>query len=79
MAARKTKDKALDEKISIEEAFELIDEKVKALESDEISLEDSFKEYKEGMELIKYCHEAISEVEQQVKVISRDGALEDFE
>ena len=79
MAAKKKEERSAEEKLSIEEAFSLIDEKVKALESDDISLEDSFKEYKEGMELLKYCHEAISEVEQQVKKIAEDGTLEDFE
>ncbi len=74
MAANKS-----EEKMTIEEAFSKIDEKVKMLESDDISLEDSFKEYKEGMELLKYCHEAISEVEKKVKTIAEDGSLEDFE
>ena len=79
MAAKKKEERSAEEKLSIEEAFSLIDGKVKALESDDISLEDSFKEYKEGMELLKYCHEAIAEVEQQVKKIAEDGTLEDFE
>ncbi len=68
-----------EEKMTVEEAFSIIDEKVKKLESDDISLEDSFKEYKEGMELLKFCHEAIAEVEQKVQMIAEDGTLEDFE
>jgi exodeoxyribonuclease VII small subunit len=75
MAANKQKEANL----SIEEAFAEIDEKIKALEAEDISLEDSFKEYKEGMELLKYCHQAIESVEQQVKKIAEDGTLEDFE
>ena len=46
---------------------------------EDISLEDSFKEYQEGMKLLKYCHEAISEVEKKVQKIAEDGTLEDFE
>ena len=61
------------------EAFSEIDEKIKALENDDISLEDSFKEYQQGMELLKYCHEAIAEVEKKVQKIAEDGSLEDFE
>ncbi len=75
MAANKQEEANL----SIEEAFAEIDEKIKALEAEDISLEDSFKEYKEGMELLKYCHQAIESVEQQVKKIAEDGTLEDFE
>ena len=35
--------------------------------------------YKEGMELLKLCHESIESVEQKVKEIAEDGSLEDFE
>ena len=74
MAAKKE-----EKKISIEEAFALIDEKIKALEDDDITLEKSFNEYREGMELLKYCHEEVSKVEQQVMKIAEDGILEEFE
>jgi exodeoxyribonuclease VII small subunit len=74
MAAKKE-----EKKLSIEEAFSEIDDKIKALENDDISLEDSFKEYQQGMELLKYCHQAIAEVEQKVQKIAQDGSLEDFE
>jgi exodeoxyribonuclease VII small subunit len=75
MAAKKDKAKNM----TIEEAFTEIDLKIKALEADGISLEDSFKEYREGMQLLKYCHEAISEVEKKVQKIAEDGTLEDFD
>ena len=68
-----------EKKLSVEEAFSQIEEKIKALESDDITLEDSFKEYQEGMRLLKTCHEAIKEVEQKVQKIAEDGSLEDFE
>ena len=75
MAAKKEKDRNL----TIEEAFSEIDTRIKALEADDISLEDSFREYREGMELLKYCHEAISEVEKKVQKIAEDGTREDFD
>lgn len=65
--------------LTIEEAFAQIEDKIKALESDDISLEASFKEYQEGMNLLKYCHEKVSEVEQKVQKIAEDGSLEEFE
>jgi exodeoxyribonuclease VII small subunit len=68
-----------EKKLTVEEAFAVIDEKIKSLEREDISLEDSFKEYREGMELLKYCHQSIEEVEQQVLKIAQDGSLEDFE
>ena len=54
MAAKKK-----EENMTIEEAFAAIDEKIKALENEDISLEDSFAQYKEGMELLKFCHESM--------------------
>ncbi len=75
MAAKKAK----EESMTIEEAFSVLDDKIKALEQEDITLEDSFKEYQEGMKLLKYCHEAIAEVEQKVQKIAEDGSLEDFE
>ncbi len=81
MAAKKTGKNAetLEEKLSVEEAFAQIEEKIEALQADDITLEDSFKEYQEGMKLLKLCHEAIEEVEQKVQKIAEDGSLEDFE
>lgn len=79
MAAKKKEANQEEKKLSVEEAFMQIESKIQALDSDEISLEDSFKEYQEGMKLLKYCHEAIEEVEQKVQKIAEDGSLEEFE
>ena len=57
MAAKKKEDNQEEKKLTVEEAFMQIESKIQALDSDEISLEDSFKEYQEGMKLLKYCHE----------------------
>lgn len=78
MAAKK-KEINEEPKLSVEEAFSKIESKIQALDSEDISLEDSFKEYQEGMNLLKYCHDAIEEVEQKVQKIAEDGSLEDFE
>ena len=78
MAARKkTNDE--EQSFSVETAFKMIEEKIKALEDEDITLEDSFKEYQEGMKLLKSCHEARAVVEQKVQKISEDGSLEAFE
>lgn len=66
------------EQISIEAAFEKLEETVERLENAELSLEDAFTTYKEGMELLKYCNESIDEVEKKVKAINEEGGLSDF-
>ena len=46
MATKKEKEEK--QKLSVEEAFAKIEEKIEALESDDISLEDSFKAMENG-------------------------------
>ena len=71
--------KSEDKELTIEEAFSQVEDKIKALESDEASLEDSFKLFKEGMDLLKYCNDSIDQVEKKVQMIIGDGQTEDFE
>ena len=74
MAAKKE-----EKKPSIEEAFREIEKKIALLEKEDVSLEDSFRYYQEGMDLLKYCNESIDQVEKKVQKISSDGKTEDFE
>ncbi len=64
--------------MSLEEAFEKLDEVMKALESRDISLEDAFTKYQEGMELIRSCSGKIDRVEKKILMISGDGELHEF-
>lgn len=59
-------------KINIEESFDALDEIIGALQSGELSLEESFKKYEEGMRLIKACNEAIDKVEKKLEVVCAD-------
>ncbi len=64
--------------LSLEEAFERLDELITRLEQPENSLEDAFKAYEEGMKLVKYCNNSIDKVEKKVLVLSQDGELDEF-
>ena len=79
MAPRKKEEVQEEKKLSVEEAFTEIEARIQALDSDDISLEESFKQYQEGMNLLKAAHEAIEEVEKKVQKIAEDGSLTDFE
>lgn len=68
-----------EKKPSIEEAFSEIEKKIALLEKEDVSLEDSFRYYQEGMDLLKYCNESIDQVEKKVQKISSEGKTEDFE
>lgn len=64
--------------LSIEEAFENLDTILEQLEDRDITLENSFKLYHKGMELLKYCNEKIDTVEKQMLQIDDNGELNEF-
>jgi exodeoxyribonuclease VII small subunit len=64
--------------ITIEEAFENLDNILEQLEDRDITLEDSFKIYNKGMELLKYCNDKIDTVEKQMLQIDENGELNEF-
>ncbi len=64
--------------MSLEEAFERIEEVIARLETDEITLEQSFQQYHEGMRLLQYCNATIDRVEKKVLQINEDGGLDEF-
>lgn len=63
---------------SLEEAFEQVEETIARLEDEDITLEESFRAYQDGMKLLKYCNEKIDRVEKQVLKINEDGELDEF-
>ena len=67
-----------EETLSLEEAFEQIEEVISHLETEEITLEQSFQEYNRGMQLLKHCNETIDRVEKKVLRINEDGGLDEF-
>ena len=64
---------------SIEENFAKLEETLALLESDDISLEQAFAAYSDGMKLLKQCTEQIDKVEKQVLKLSADGTLTELE
>ncbi len=62
-----------EEKQTLEEKFVKLEDTIKALEKDDVSLEDSFKFYQEGMKLLKECNEELDTVEKQVKLLNEQG------
>lgn len=64
--------------ITLEQTFEKIEEAISKLERDDISLEESFKIYKEGMKLIQSCNNKIDKVEKEVLKLNENGELDEF-
>ena len=68
----------LQKEKTLEEAFEKLGELAERLEDSETSLEDSFRFYKEGMVLLKYCSEKLDTVEKKMLQMDEDGTLREF-
>ncbi|MCI5821841.1 MAG: exodeoxyribonuclease VII small subunit [Lachnospiraceae bacterium] len=67
------------ENMTMEESFQEMEHILGQLESKEVTLEESFQLYKQGMEYLKHCNDLIDQVEKQVKMLSDNGELEEFE
>lgn len=63
---------------TLEQLFEKLEESISQLERDDISLEDSFKIYKEGMKLVQICNSKIDKVEKEVLKLNENGELDEF-
>ena len=62
----------------LEENFERLEGTISRLEAEDISLEDAFAAYSEGMQLLKSCNALIDRVEKKVLKIAEDGGLEEL-
>lgn len=67
-----------EKELTLEEAFLRLEEVTRALEDENISLEESFTVYQKGMELLKYCNESIDKVEKKILVLNGEGKLDEF-
>lgn len=62
----------------LSEVFAELEEIAGKLEDREISLEDSFKLYQKGMELLKECSSRIDLVEKKMLQMNGDGSFSEF-
>ena len=68
-----------EKELTIEESFAEIETILNKLESNEVTLEDSFLLYQSGMKQIKHCSDLMNAVEQKVQMLNSNGELETFE
>lgn len=66
------------EERSLEEMFEQIETVIQEMEKGEVKLEESFRLYNEGMQLLKKCNETIDTVEKKVLVLDENGETHEF-
>lgn len=65
-------------KVSLEERFEHIEDIIQEMETGEVSLDKSFELYKNGLEEIKLANAILDDMEKAMLVLNEDGSLEEF-
>ncbi|MGN0306185.1 MAG: exodeoxyribonuclease VII small subunit [Lachnospiraceae bacterium] len=70
--------KKKENQLTLEEALEKLEEAVTKLQSEKISLEESFQVYQQGMEYVKFCSQTIDQVEKKVLILNQEGGLDEL-
>lgn len=74
---RKKKGQSLEEQ-SLEEIFSDLEQTIKKMEEGEISLEESFQLYHQGMDMLKACNSKIDKVEKKMLLLDEEGEEHEF-
>ena len=67
-----------EKELKLEEIFEKLEHTLEKLDKEELSLEESFQAYEQGVGLVKLANERIDKVEKQVLVLNGKGEPDGF-
>ena len=67
-----------EKKENLEEMFDRLDQVIGTLEGEDVSLEEAFGLYDQGMKLIRRCNQTINEVEKKILVLDENGENHEF-
>ena len=73
MMSMMAKIKEEEKKEGLEKLFSHIDGVLARMEEENISLDDAFTLYQEGISLVKQCNERIDYVEQEIRILNKSG------
>ena len=71
-------DKTNNEKLTLEETFAGLEEVIQKMERGDVSLEETFKLYHKGMDMLKSCNDKIDKIEKQMLILDEEGAAYEF-
>lgn len=66
------------ENITFEDALAKLQNAVNKLENGEIKLDEAFEMFEQGIKYARICEEKLTNIENKVSKILKDGKLEDF-
>ena len=64
---------------TIEDTFDKLEDILCQMESGKLTMNESFRKYKEGIELVKKCNSMIDKVEKEMVIINDDKDVEMME
>lgn len=67
-----------EEKVTLEERFARVEEIIGQMENGDISLNESFELYKQGIEEVKEANQMLDSIEKAMLMMNEDGELEEF-
>ncbi|WP_302152687.1 exodeoxyribonuclease VII small subunit [Eubacterium ventriosum] len=62
--------------VGIEDNFEQLEDIISKMQSDRITLEQSFELYNKGLSLVQDCNNQIDKIEKQIKIIEEGNINE---
>ncbi|MBO5178188.1 MAG: exodeoxyribonuclease VII small subunit [Lachnospiraceae bacterium] len=77
MADKKKTEEPVQE-LSLEASLDQLEQVMQELSSSELSLEESFTKYKQGMDLLLKCNQAIDKVEKELMILEENGISDEF-
>lgn len=69
MAAERKKKEEKEQKRTVEELFDELEEITAQLDEDELPLQEAFLKYQKGMQLLKECSEIVDKVEKELQIL----------
>lgn len=63
---------------SIDEMLINLDQILHQMENDELSLEETFAFYEQGVRQIQQCRKELDQVEKKMQILTSEGTLEEF-
>ncbi|MCI8292742.1 MAG: exodeoxyribonuclease VII small subunit [Hespellia sp.] len=73
-----TEENTTQKEASLEEMFDSLEKVIERMETEEISLEESFTLYQNGIQLLKKCNDTLDAVEKKVQILDETGECHDF-
>ena len=63
---------------TLNELFGQLEEVIQGLEAEDVSLEDSFRLYHSGMDMLRKCNDKVDRIEKEMLVLDEEGETHEF-